>query len=101
MTEQHWRSGRLPSAMIEYLHYRVGQKPSTRKLRLFACACCRRHWGFVADTPAAQAIEAAEAYADGLTGEAELKEAGEAAGRTSHELYAVHLEGREGPHYVA
>ncbi|MDY3558960.1 hypothetical protein R5W23_006136 [Gemmata sp. JC673] len=61
MTEAEWLACADPAAMYKFL----GGRASHRKWRLFACACCRRHWHWAADTPAAQAVEVAERFADG------------------------------------
>jgi hypothetical protein len=41
-------------------------KASERKLRLFACACCRGIWSLFTHEACKQAVEAAELYSDGL-----------------------------------
>jgi hypothetical protein len=54
--------------------------PSERKLRLYACACCRRVWDKLA--PACRrAVEAAEQFADGWAGPDELADAERACRR--------------------
>ena len=45
LTQTQWRTSKNPEAMIRYL----GTRASDRKLRLFACACCRQAWHFVKD----------------------------------------------------
>lgn len=62
MTDHDWRTSADPHALLTFLlrHH----KPTDRQLRLFACACCRRFWDQLAPANR-QAIEAAEAFADG------------------------------------
>src|SRR5687767_14917444 len=91
MTRQEWLTCTNPEPMLEYLRGRA----SDRKLRLFACACCR-HTASYADAEwkrkaahrrspaevemtkgqadlAERAAEVAERYADGLASLAELQ----------------------------
>lgn len=59
MTEQEWVECNEPMLMLKLLQ----GKASDRKLRLFACACCRRFWQ-VMDEPSRAILEVAERYAD-------------------------------------
>jgi hypothetical protein len=74
MTEPEWLAGTNPQPMLTFLQGKV----TDRKLRLFACACCRRLWPLVSCSVAERrAIELAERYADGLASYEELSEAEE------------------------
>ncbi len=68
MTEAQWLACGDAGPMLTFLRGRAGE----RKVRLFACACCRRLWDLLGSPQARQAVEAAERYADGLADEAEV-----------------------------
>jgi hypothetical protein len=71
MTEREWLEGTDPAPMFELIDGRAG----TRKLRLFACACCRHLWPLLPDElreHCRQLVELAERYADGLATRGEL-----------------------------
>ena len=61
MTEQDWFGCSDPDAMLAFLQ-RSG-RPSPRKLRLFACACCRRV-SHLLDEHTQRALVALEGFAD-------------------------------------
>src|SRR5947209_10747882 len=68
MNQARWLACEDPGPMLAAL--RGGA--SERKLRLFACACCRRLWHLLVSNPARQAVEVTERYADGRADEAEM-----------------------------
>jgi hypothetical protein len=72
MTEAGWLACTGPGPMLEFLRGRA----SERKLRLFACGCCRRIVGLL---PIRVVLEVAERFADGLTEDWELAAARRAA----------------------
>jgi hypothetical protein len=61
MTEADWLTCTDPQKMLEFLR----GKANDRKLRLIACACCRRFWSSLPHEPCRKAIEGTEAFADG------------------------------------
>lgn len=67
MTESEWLACTDPGPMVEFLR----DKASDRRLRLFACACCRNIWHLVEDQPNRQAVEIVERHADGNATEEE------------------------------
>jgi hypothetical protein len=82
MTEAEWLECSHPSQLLEFLGARAPLSP--RKLRLFACACCRLLWDWF-DEPCRAAVEAAEAYADGRLSEADREAARLAAWQATAE----------------
>jgi hypothetical protein len=74
MTETEWLTSRDFRRMLEQL----GGRASHRKLRLFACACCRRVGPDLPDE-SVPLVEVAERYADGLASEEERQAAEQAA----------------------
>jgi hypothetical protein len=81
MTEQEWLACKDPEPMLELLR----GKQCERKLRLFACACCRRIWPLLKDERGRQAVELAERFSDGLTASNEMMIAGLAAEDASND----------------
>jgi hypothetical protein len=71
MTLADWQTCTDPGKMLAYL----SGKASERKLRLFACACCRRIWNLLHEEGSRQAVETAERFADGLASADELAQA--------------------------
>ena len=64
MTEAEWLGGGRHGRMLAH----VGEKAGARRLRLFACACCRRCRGLFADRRSRAAVEALERAAAGGRG---------------------------------
>lgn len=63
MTEQEWLASTDPVEMVWFLtedtfkgkdHWRGLERPSERKLRLFACACVRQVWPLLTDAAACE-----------------------------------------------
>jgi hypothetical protein len=71
MTESEWLICKDPRKMLEFL----GSWASTRKLRLFACACCRLVWFEFTSSLSRRAVEVAERFADGQADRREVLEA--------------------------
>ncbi len=63
MNEIDWFNCCDPRAMLEFLLARG--EASSRKLRLFGCACSRRLWHLLQDRRCQEVMEVIEQYADG------------------------------------
>src|SRR5436309_792958 len=61
MTEAEWYGNTDPATMLSFLSGSVG----ARRLRLFAAACVRLHWGLLTEPASRDAVEVAEEVADG------------------------------------
>jgi hypothetical protein len=90
VTEQEWLIGDDPQAMLAWLAPEEASDvtvPSRawmdRKLRLYACACCRLVWHLLIDDRSRRAVEVAEKFADGLATETQLS----AAKAGAHDAY--------------
>jgi hypothetical protein len=84
MTEAEWLACTDPKSMLEFLL----DKASDRKLRLFACACCRRIWQLLSDERSRGAVEAAERFVDGKAQKNEWRRAAFQANAVSEKLHA-------------
>jgi hypothetical protein len=71
MSESEWLTCADPRKMLAFLH----GKANNRRLRLFACACCRRMGRWLVEERSRAAVEVAERYADDEADERELYEA--------------------------
>src|SRR5260370_27424049 len=69
MTEQEWLECAAPQPELEFLRRKGGE----RKVRLFACACCRRVWDHLEEEGSRYAVEIAERYVDGLATSSQLQ----------------------------
>jgi hypothetical protein len=87
MTEPDWLAGVDPGPMLDYLQ----DRPSERKLRLFACACVRRQWAELSNSRSREAVEVSERFADGRTGEVELTAAWQAGQAAIYEESYFHI----------
>jgi hypothetical protein len=68
MTEAEWLACRRVDEMLRFLKKEkaVTRVPrGRRKLRLFACACCRQVWELIEDDGARRLVEYSESRADG------------------------------------
>jgi hypothetical protein len=75
MTEEEWLNERRQSqAMVWGLRNTpfTRSKAGKRKLRLFACACCRLVWDLLHDPLSRQAVEVAERFAEDQANKQEL-----------------------------
>ena len=81
MTEPDWLAGDDWSGMLHLVRGRVRD----RKLRLYACGCCRLVWDRLTDQRSHVAVEVAERFADGGATAADLAAAYRPARRVAGE----------------
>jgi hypothetical protein len=86
MTEAEWLECTDPDKRLCYFRGRL-RNGFNRKIRLFACACCRRIWDHFVDERSRVAVEVAERYADGEATDEELSTAFTAAGHAHQEVF--------------
>ncbi|MBY0231004.1 MAG: hypothetical protein K2W96_17090 [Gemmataceae bacterium] len=89
MTESEWLASADPYPMLPL----VLDGGTSRKSRLFACACVRRIWHLLDDPRSREAVEAAERFADG----GELQD----LDRAGAEAATACTSGRHWPAYAA
>jgi hypothetical protein len=94
MDEAAWQACADPGPMLAFLRGRA----SDRKLRLFACACCRRIWRLVSDQRSRFAIKILGRFVEGKASQAELRQAHDSA---SDALEAIHADANEQRWYYA
>jgi hypothetical protein len=85
MDEMEWLKSTEIEPMVRHL-WRTGVGPNGRKMRLFACACCRQMWRLVKDERSRAAVETSELYADGKATAKGLAAAAREANRAADEL---------------
>jgi hypothetical protein len=88
MNEAEWLAGPGFVWMLHYLEQtdRQIKDKHSRRLRLFACACCRRVWELLRWDVAKRCVELAESYADGEVTRGELLAAHASAAFDSFEV---------------
>lgn len=87
MNTKEWATSQDSRQMLTGL----AKRASARKLRLFACACCRRVWEDLEDENSRAAVESAERFADETISKDVLSAAQSAAHRATQRWYAPPL----------
>ncbi|MCI0701763.1 MAG: hypothetical protein L0241_11825 [Planctomycetia bacterium] len=87
MTEAEWLACNNSWLMVE----QSTSKVSDRKVQLFVCACCRRHWKRLSDIRLQKAVEVAEALAEGIASGEEARNASKQASQAARSVLAHQL----------
>jgi hypothetical protein len=82
MTEAEWNRSTNPMPMLHFLWH----KGNDRKMRLFACACCRRLWDRFPDACNRGLVAAVEDHPEGDFRDPDLETAIVASSRREHEI---------------
>jgi hypothetical protein len=93
---KEWGAAQDPQQMLAA----VAGRASTRKLRYFACACCRRVWQHLEDARSRAAVEQAERYADGGIAKDDLSAAQSEASRATRQWYAPPIGTATAPNWL-
>jgi hypothetical protein len=92
MTEAEWLTCTEPEDMVRHImksSSAVRSKAGRRKLRLYACACCRQIWNIIPDDCSRRAVEVAEQFADGLVDRATFQVAALVASKEANRLWQI------------
>ena len=95
LSEAGWLSAGSACALLRELqqHHGVARTAGgRRRLRLFACACCRQSWHLFTDQDSRQAVEVAERYADGRASRGQVEAARRSAEAAAQRAMARVLE---------
>jgi hypothetical protein len=95
MNESEWWSWDDPEPMLVCVKNEV----SARKLRLFACACCRQVWNPFTPSLVRRVVAVAEAFADGEISAEALAEVREIVSRATLDAYRE--DSRRGTGYLS
>jgi hypothetical protein len=87
VSEDDWTTCTDPQLMLMLLRSR--RAATDRKLRLFACACCRRIWDRFPHQLNRDLVAAVEDHPDGRFEDADIYNAGVASSSVEHELRGV------------
>jgi hypothetical protein len=81
MTEAEWLTSTKPYDLLDFM----GNSISARKIRLFACACCRRIWDFLEEEWMRNTVTLMELFADHEISEIHFEEIAQKARRKVEE----------------
>jgi hypothetical protein len=83
VTEAEWLACGKSELMFDFLQRQVTE----RRLRLWACGCCRSIWHLITDPISRVSVEMAERFADGEAALSDLEQAHSQALQVTNEIY--------------